>query len=88
MEPSVLRVSSKTTAKAMAGAIAMALRESGHCEIQAIGAGAVNQAVKGVAIARGYVSPQFREIVCVPTFRDIELDGEKRSAILLLVDAR
>lgn len=64
------------------------LRERGNAEIQAIGAGAVNQAVKAVAIARGFVAPGGIDLVCVPAFTDIIIDGEERTAIKFIVEPR
>jgi len=84
----VLKVSSKSSPNAVAGAIAGVIRERGSAEIQAIGAGAINQAVKAVAIARGFVAPSGVDLVCVPAFTDILIDGEERTAIKLLVGPR
>lgn len=64
------------------------LRERGGAEIQAIGAGAINQAVKAVAIARGFVAPSGMDLVCIPAFTDIEIDGQERTAIKLIVQPR
>lgn len=64
------------------------LRERGNAEIQAIGAGAVNQAVKAVAIARGFVAPAGVDLICVPAFTDIVIDGEERTAIKFIVEPR
>ena len=84
----VLKVSSKSSPNAVAGALAAVLRERGNAEIQAIGAGAVNQAVKAVAIARGFVAPSGIDLVCVPAFTDIMIDGEERTAIKFIVGPR
>ena len=64
------------------------LRQSGAVEVQVVGAGALNQAIKAVAIARGFVADSGLDLVCVPTFADIEIDGESRTAIRLLVEDR
>ncbi len=72
----------------MAGALAGVIRERGKAEIQAIGAGAVNQAIKAVAISRGFVAPSGVNLVCVPAFVDIQIDGEERTAIKLIVGLR
>ena len=72
----------------MAGALAGVLREKGGEEIQAIGAGALNQAVKSVAIARGFVAPSGVDLVCIPAFTDIDIDGEARTAMKLIVEPR
>ncbi len=84
----VLKVSSKSNPNSVAGALAGVLRESGKAEIQAIGAGALNQAVKAVAIARGFVAPSGVDLICVPAFTDVEIDGEERTAIKLIVEPR
>lgn len=84
----VLRVSTKSNPNSVAGALARVLREKGTAELQAVGAGALNQAVKAVAIARGFVAPSGIDLVCVPAFADIEIDGEERTAIKLIIESR
>ena len=84
----VLKVSSKSNPNSVAGALANTFRERGIVEIQAIGAGALNQAVKAIAIARGYVAPTGKDLICVPAFTDIYIDGFERTAIKLIVEAR
>jgi stage V sporulation protein S len=84
----VLKVSSKSNPNSCAGALAGVLRQSGAVEVQVVGAGALNQAIKAVAIARGFVADSGLDLVCVPTFADIEIDGESRTAIRLLVEDR
>jgi stage V sporulation protein S len=84
----VLKVSSKSNPNSCAGAMAGVLRQSGAVEVQVVGAGALNQAIKAVAIARGFVADSGLDLVCVPTFADIEIDGESRTAIRLLVEDR
>ncbi len=79
----VLKVSTKSNPNSVAGALAAIIKEKNIVEIQAVGAGAINQAVKAIAIARGFVAPSGRDIVCVPAFTDIEIDGEERTAIKL-----
>jgi len=86
--PEILKVSAESNPKAVAGAIAAILREHGSVELQAIGAGAVNQAVKAIAIARGFVAPNGLEIVVVPAFTKVLINGEERTAIRFLVEAR
>ena len=81
----VLKVSSKSNPNSVAGALAGVLREKGSAEIQAIGAGALNQAIKSIAIARGAVAPSGLDLVCVPAFTDIEIDGEQKTAIKLII---
>ncbi|NLC45869.1 MAG: stage V sporulation protein S [Firmicutes bacterium] len=88
MDVNVLKVSSKSNPNSVAGALAGVLRERGVAELQAIGAGALNQAVKAVAIARGFVAPSGVDLVCIPAFTDIEIDGEERTAIKLIVEPR
>jgi len=84
----VLKVSSKSSPNSVAGALAGVLREQGSAELQAIGAGALNQGVKAVAIARGFVAPSGIDLICIPAFTDIEIDGEERTAIKLIVEPR
>lgn len=84
----VLKVSSKSNPNACAGALAGVIRHSGAAELQVVGAGALNQAVKAVAIARGFLEPAGLDLVCVPRFADIEIDGQRRTAIRLLVEDR
>ena len=84
----VLKVSSMSNPNSVAGALAGVLREKGSAEIQAIGAGALNQAIKSIAIARGFVAPSGLDLVCVPAFTDIEIDGEQKTAIKLIIEPR
>ena len=84
----VLKVSARSNPNAVAGALAGVIRESGAAEMQAVGAGALNQDVKAIAIARGFVAPHGIDLVCVPAFADIEIDGEERTAIKLIVEPR
>jgi stage V sporulation protein S len=84
----VLKVSAKSNPNSVAGALAGVLRERGAAELQAIGAGALNQAIKAVAIARGFVAPSGVDLICVPAFTDIVIDGEDRTAIKLIVEPR
>lgn len=84
----VLKVSARSRPSAVAGAIAGVVREMGRAEIQAIGAGATNQAVKAVAIARDYLRETDIDVVCLPEFIDIIIDDEERTAMLLVVEPR
>lgn len=84
----VLKVSAKSNPNSIAGALAGVIREKGTAEIQAIGAGALNQAVKAIAIARGFVAPSGLELICIPAFTDVQIDGEERTAIKLIVEPR
>jgi stage V sporulation protein S len=88
LEMEILKVSAKSNPNSVAGALAGVLRERGAAEIQAIGAGALNQAVKAVAIARGFVAPSGVDLICIPAFTDILIDGEERTAIKLIVEPR
>jgi stage V sporulation protein S len=83
-----LKVSSKSSPSSVAGAIAGMIKDGVHVEIQSVGAGAVNQAVKAIAIARGFLSPIGIEICCAPAFADIDIDGETRTAIRFAVEPR
>lgn len=83
-----LKVSSKSNPNSVAGALANVFREKGSVEIQAVGAGALNQAIKAVAIARGFVAPSGRNLICIPAFQDIDIDGEERTAIKLIIEAK
>lgn len=84
----ILKVSSGSKPNSVAGALAEVIRESGSAEIQAIGAGAINQSVKAIAIARGFLAPAGIDVVCVPAFTDIDVDGIQKTAIKLLVTVR
>jgi stage V sporulation protein S len=84
----VLKVSAKSNPNACAGAIAGILREQGLVCIQVIGAGALNQAVKAIAIARAFVEDEGIDPVCIPTFYDVDIAGESRTAIRLQVEDR
>lgn len=83
-----LKVSAKSSPNAVAGALAGVVRDRGMAEIQAVGAGALNQAIKAIAIARGFVAPSGMDLVCVPAFADIKIDGQDRTAIKLIVQPR
>ena len=84
----VLKVSAQSKPKSVAGAFAAVLREKGVAELQAVGAGAVNQAVKAIAITRGFVAPNGIDLVTVPAFAEIDIDGEERTAIKFIVEPR
>ena len=84
----VLKVSAHSRPSAVAGAIAGVVRHHGRAEVQAIGAGATNQAVKAVAIARDYLAPNGIDIVCIPAFIDVTIANEERTAIRLVIEAR
>ena len=84
----ILKVSSKSNPNSVAGALAGVIREKGSAEIQAIGAGALNQAIKSIAIARGFVAPSGIDLVCIPSFTDVKIEEEERTAIKLIVEPR
>ncbi|MGL5311657.1 MAG: stage V sporulation protein S [Peptostreptococcaceae bacterium] len=84
----LLKVSSKSNPNSVAGALAGVLREHNSAQIQAIGAGALNQAIKSIAIARGFVAPSGMDLICIPAFTDIEINGEQKTAIKLIVETR
>ena len=85
----IIKVSSKSAPQKVAGAIANVMRETREkIEIQTIGAGALNQAIKGIAIARGFVAPSGINLICIPAFFDIILDNEEKTGIKLIVEAR
>ena len=84
----ILKVSSKSNANSVAGALANVFRDNGIVEIQTVGAGALNQAIRAIAIARGFVAPNGKNLVCIPAFSDISIDGEERTAIKLIVEAK
>lgn len=84
----ILKVSSKSRPSAVAGAIAGVVRQYGYAEVQAIGAGATNQAVKAVAIARDYLRETGIDAVCLPAFIDVTIDNEDRTAIRILIEPR
>ncbi len=83
-----IKVSATSRSTAVAGAIAGVIREHKHADVQAIGAGAVNQALKGIAIARGYLEQDGLDIVCMPAFVAVDVSGEERTAVKFSVDVR
>jgi stage V sporulation protein S len=84
----IIKVSANSRTSAVAGAIAGVVREHKHAEVQAIGAGAVNQAVKAMVLAKGYLDGDGIQITCVPEFVDVEIEGKVRTAIKLVVEPR
>lgn len=84
----VLKVSAKSSPNSVAGAIAGLVKENGRAEMQAIGAGAINQAVKAVAIARGFVAPTGVELVCSPAFTEVNIDNEEKTGIKFVVEPK
>ena len=84
----ILKVSSKSNSSKVAGAIANIYREKGSVELQTIGAGSLNQAIKALCIARGFLAPSGVNLVCIPAFTDIMIDGEEKTAIKLIIEAK
>lgn len=84
----VLKVSAQSQPKSVAGALAALLREKASAEVQAVGAGAVNQAIKAIAITRGFVAPNGIDLVVIPAFSEIIIEGEERTAIKFIVQSR
>jgi stage V sporulation protein S len=83
---SVLKVSAKSNPNSVAGALAAVLRERETAELQAVGAGAINQAIKAVAIARSYLKTSQIDLACVPSFIDVEINGNERTGISLAIE--
>jgi len=84
----IIKVSAQSRTSAVAGAIAGVIRDTQKAEVQAIGAGAVNQAVKAIVIAKGYLAEEDVNIVCIPSFVEIIIGGQERTAVRLLVEPR
>ena len=84
----VIKVSARSRTAAVAGAIAGVMREIGRAEVQAIGAGAVNQALKAIVIAKGYLAEEGVDIVCDPSFVEVAIDEQERTAIRIVVEPR
>ncbi len=83
-----LKVSSKSNPNSVAGALANVIKDNDTVEIQAVGAGALNQAIKSIIICRGFVAPSGKNLICIPAFTDITIDGDERTAIKLIVEAK
>lgn len=84
----VIKVKANSRTAAVAGAIAGVMREHKHAEVQAIGAGAVNQAVKALVLAKGYLAEDGIPIICIPEFVDVDIDGKVRTAVKITVEPR
>jgi len=84
----IIKVSGTSRTSAVAGAIAGVVREHKRAEVQAIGASAINQAVKALALARGYLANDGIDIVCMPAFVDVQIDDKVRTAIKFTVEPR
>lgn len=87
-EVEVLKIAANSPPKAVAGALATVIRNNKNVELQAIGAGAVNQAIKAIIIARGYLSPNGIDIVFAPSFANVEIDGEERTALRFSIERK
>lgn len=83
-----IKVAAHSRTSAVAGAIAGVFRERKQVDVQAIGASAVNQAVKALALARGYLDEDGFNIICIPKFVDVEIDTKIRTAIRFTVEER
>jgi stage V sporulation protein S len=84
----IMKVAATSNPRAVAGAVANSVREAQHADVQAIGPKAVNQAIKAIAIARGYVASNGIDLICVPTFVEVEIEGSPRSAIKFMIEPR
>ena len=84
----ILKISTKSNQNSVAGAIAGLIKEKGRAEMQAIGAGALNQAIKAIAIARGFVAPSGVDLICIPAFTEVKIEDEERTGIKLAVEPR
>ena len=84
----ILKISTKSNPNSVAGAIAGLIKEKGRAEMQAIGAGALNQAIKAIAIARGSVAPSGVDLICIPAFTEVKIEDEERTGIKLAVEPR
>lgn len=88
MDIEVIKVSAHSSVNAVAGAIANVIREKGKAEVQVVGAGALNQGMKAIIIARGYVAPSGIDLICIPAFTEIVINGEQRTAIRMMIEAK
>ncbi|MCL4860047.1 MAG: stage V sporulation protein S [Caldilineaceae bacterium] len=81
----LIKVSAQSRSTAVAGAIAGVMREEGYAEMQAIGASAVNQAIKAIAIARGYLQQDGFDLMTVPSFTEVDIEGSERTAVRIAI---
>ena len=88
MDENAIKVSARSGVAGVAGAIAGVVREKKEAEIQVIGAGALNQAVKAIIVARGFLAPEGIDICCIPSFAEASISGEDRTAIRLVIRTR
>ena len=84
----LLKVASKSSPNSVAGSIAGLIKANGRVEMQAIGAGAINQAVKAVAIAKGFVAPTGSDLICSPVFTDVSINDEEKTGIKFIIELR
>jgi stage V sporulation protein S len=84
----IIKVATRSRSTSVAGAIAGVVRDHGRAEVQAIGAGAVNQAVKAAAIARGYLTLDGIDVICIPSFVEVSINDQERTAIRLTIEPR
>ena len=84
----ILKVSARSVPNSVAGAIAAVVRQSGSVEVQALGAGAANQAVKSIAIARGFLAPAGIDLICIPAFGQVMINDDERTAIRFICEPR
>lgn len=84
----VIKVKANSRTAAVAGAIAGVVREHKRADVQAIGAGAVNQAIKALVLAKGYLAEDGILVICIPEFVDVDIDGKVRTAIKLVIEPR
>lgn len=83
-----LKVAANSNPNSLAGALTQVIDNYGRAEMQSIGAGALNQAIKAIAIARGFVAPRGIDLICIPAFSDVSIQGNERTAIKLFVEPR
>ena len=83
-----IKVSSSSSPNNVAGAIASMIRSESKLQTQVIGAAALNQAIKAIAIARGYIIPTGNEIICIPSFHDLMVEGKEITALRLSLELR
>ena len=84
----ILKVSSRSNPNSVAGALIRTFKKERKAELQVIGAGALNQAIKAIAIARGYIAASGIDLICIPAFIDLEIEGKERTGIRLTVESR
>ena len=83
-----MKVASSSNPTSVAGAISSIIRNQNYLDVDTVGAGSLNQAIKAIAIARGYLAPIGIDLICIPAFANIQIDGEERTAIKLICEQR